>query len=278
MRLSDKNISVAGRIFSQQSDSKCTKGESHNMNTHTLASESNTRQTTRYRLLWPVLVLTFIGPLHALAQNTCPPVSWWAANGNANDAIGSNHGTLMNGAIATAPGAPIPGGGTAFAFDGLNDLVLVPNSPSLNPGTASFTVQAWIKTSFIGGTANDMIVSKMSGGSDIQYVLAYQASTNGRPFFAVGDGSNTFAAVSPQSIANGAWHLLVGVRDGLKLYLYVDGQLKATASTPTLLNLFSTNNVVIGGRMNPINDPYFKGSIDEVKFYRRALCICETQP
>ena len=60
-------------------------------------------------LLWGTLTFFFSFALinHAVAQ-TCiqPPaglVSWWAGDGNANDIVGGNDGTLVNGATF-APG------------------------------------------------------------------------------------------------------------------------------------------------------------------------------
>ena len=70
-----------------------------------------------------------------------PPgvISWWRGEGNANDAIGSNHGALMNGA-SFAPGLV----GTAFQFDGINDVVSIPDAPSLRLNLLSpRTIEAW---------------------------------------------------------------------------------------------------------------------------------------
>ena len=60
---------------------------------------------------------------------TPPPanvVSWWDAEDDANDIIGTNHGTLRNEATF-APGKV----GQAFSFDGVNDYVEVPDDSSL---------------------------------------------------------------------------------------------------------------------------------------------------
>lgn len=66
-------------------------------------------------------------------------VGWWRGEGNANDAIGGNHGTLMNGA-SFAPGLV----GTAFQFDGINDVVSIPDAPSLQLNLLSpRTIEAW---------------------------------------------------------------------------------------------------------------------------------------
>src|ERR1051325_8256289 len=76
-------------------------------------------------------------------ENCVPPspvlVAWAPGDGNANDIIGPNQGTLQNGA-SFASGFV----GRAFSFDGVDDFVEGPNSPSLMiPG--AFTVEFWFK-------------------------------------------------------------------------------------------------------------------------------------
>lgn len=81
--------------------------------------------------------------IHVTWGGKCTPlpsgiVSWWSGNGTANDIVGSNHGTMTNGASFVQGKV-----GQAFLLDGINDYIRIPNSPSLNP-TGSFTVDAWI--------------------------------------------------------------------------------------------------------------------------------------
>ena len=52
-------------------------------------------------------------------------ISWWRAENTALDCIGSNHGTLTNGAAFGCGEV-----GRGFSFDGTGGLVLVPDSPS----------------------------------------------------------------------------------------------------------------------------------------------------
>ena len=201
-------------------------------------------------------------------QSSAVPVSLWSAEGNANDVVDGNNGILKNGA-SFAPGKV----GQAFSLDGVNDYVLVPNSANLNFGTGDFSIEAWVKTSFRGGSANDFILARISVGTDIQYAFIYKASLagDGSAFFAIGS-----TAVEPGiSIADGNWHLLDGVRQGTLLSFYIDGLLVGTANTPTLLNIVSTNNLTIGGRESAGNDPYFTGLIDEAAVYNYALSAAE---
>ena len=67
-------------------------------------------------------------------------VSMWSAEGNANDSVGAQHGTLQNG---TAFGAGKVA--QAFTFDGTDDAVRVPASAALNVGAGSgLSVEFWM--------------------------------------------------------------------------------------------------------------------------------------
>ena len=78
------------------------------------------------------------------AQSSCVPspggiVAWWPGDGNANDIVGGNDGTLTGG-VTFGTGVV----GDAFSFDGGGGFVEIPDSPSLNL-TASLSAEAWVK-------------------------------------------------------------------------------------------------------------------------------------
>ncbi len=76
--------------------------------------------------------------LNVFAPAGAPPgmLAWWRADNNAFDSIGTNHGTLINGATF-APGKV----GSAFSLNGVNAFVAISNSAWLNP-TGAFSVEA----------------------------------------------------------------------------------------------------------------------------------------
>ena len=79
--------------------------------------------------------------INPAAASTIPQanlISRWQADGNANDSVGSNNGTLQ-GAVTYAAGVA----GQAFSFNGSDGSVVVPDSPSLD-FTSQFTLSAWI--------------------------------------------------------------------------------------------------------------------------------------
>src|SRR5262245_34186181 len=90
------------------------------------------------------LIAAVILPLPAAAQPAATTsgcmlapsgiTAWWPGEGNANDLVGSNNGTLQGATFG--PGEV----GQAFSFDGEDDFVSFPDSPSLNVGTADFSM------------------------------------------------------------------------------------------------------------------------------------------
>src|ERR1041385_3718644 len=89
--------------------------------------------------------VVFVLSFRVCAADCAPPpaglVSWWPAEGNANDMVGTNPGTLLSG-ITFGAGKV----GSAFNFDGADDYVSVPNAPSLNFGPGQdFSFEAWIQ-------------------------------------------------------------------------------------------------------------------------------------
>ena len=69
-------------------------------------------------------------------------VSLWKGDGNGNDFLGRNNGTLQTG-VTFAPGVTGATGDQAFSFNGSNGLIDVGHDPSLNI-SGSLTVSAWV--------------------------------------------------------------------------------------------------------------------------------------
>jgi hypothetical protein len=88
-------------------------------------------------LIQRIATIFFTGVLTAgvIASNCLPPpeglISWWPADGDATDLVGANDGTLVGGAGFAAGHVD-----DAFLFDGVDDLVSVPDSPTLAFGTS----------------------------------------------------------------------------------------------------------------------------------------------
>jgi hypothetical protein len=219
---------------------------------------------------WLFAVLCFLGS--SASAQTCvqPPaglVSWWPGDGNAQDIIGPNDGTLQGG-TAFAPGIVEE----AFSFDGTNDYVSVADNPALDP-TSAITVEVWINPSSHVGSF-DPIVKKAGEGLDQSHGYALEFLGNDVVFWVYLSGGAAWQASTSAFVPFGTWTHVAGVYDGSAIRLYVNG---ALAGSPTFVagSIVRSKNPLNIGR-DPANpDRLYHGLIDEVSLYNRALTADE---
>ena len=188
-------------------------------------------------------------------------VSWWRFNGNANDEIGGNHGTLGGGVDCSAEGKY----GRACSFDGINDYVNAGGNTNLRI-TGDLSLEAWVKTSDDEG---DIILKWTALGDQRSYAMFL---SGGRIYgYASDNGANIASIFSSSAINDGNWHHAVFVHEnGIGLKMYLDG---AEATTPIshttgIYDSGTSSFLEIGG--GGIAGMY-NGVIDEARIYNKAL-------
>lgn len=192
-------------------------------------------------------------------------------NGNAQDkTVNGNDGTV-NGATLTTDRFGNANG--AYALNGTSDFIEVQDHATLRPNLMSIAV--WAKTSQLGGVilgksnddgSNEQYDISMSGYNGIHFAIKQNSSC------IAGNGWQVNSANTP--IEDNQWHFVVGSFDGSSMKIYVDGVLK---NTKTNLSQNSIDNCV-GGKLTIgklANSYFFKGSIDDLKIYNRALNAAE---
>jgi uncharacterized repeat protein (TIGR02543 family) len=202
--------------------------------------------------------------------STCLPfpaglVSFWPGAGNANDIFGTNDGILLNGATFTAGKV-----GGAFNLDGVDDYVSVPNAANLNP--SSITIEAWIKCP--SPVDYSRVVDKFDDATITGYGLGLH--TNGTMRCDFGRGGGIYGTVqNPIVVNDGAWHHVAAVLTDNVQILYVDGVAGPNGAVPAVA-LATSQPLLIG--LDPCcGGRYFRGGIDEVAIYNRALSASEIQ-
>ena len=68
-------------------------------------------------------------------------ISWWKGEGNPNDTVGSNNGTLVGGTTYTAGKV-----GQAFNLNGTNSGVTIPHNTNLDVNPGGFSAEFWMKS------------------------------------------------------------------------------------------------------------------------------------
>ena len=213
----------------------------------------------------------------ANAQTCVPPppgmVSWWTGDGNANDLIGGNHGTLRNGATFAAGVV-----GQAFSFDGVDDYVEVASSPTLQFGTADFTIDFWAKILDPFGNVQVLITTQAvitdpPGISVHSRAISPPVNT---VMFDIRDGVNSQTLTVPVP-TDLQFHHFAFTRSGTDIKGYVDGVDQTTVVNAVgVANMNSPSNLLFGrsGSSSPAAF-YFAGQLDELEIFNRALSAAE---
>ena len=225
---------------------------------------------------WEVLLRpAFVGKkMPAPIQPPAGMVSWWPGDGNADDIMDGNHGTLT-GDATFAQGMV----GQGFSLDGTGDFVLVPDSSNLNI-TGDVTVDLWAKRTVFGRIS--VLVDKganLVGTADQPdaYAMWFSQDDHLVAGFARADGSLVFL-IGPV-VTDSQFHHYAYVRSGSTHNLFVDGVV-ATADTFTgVPGDTSGLPLAIGAVRRDPNPPGFAsefgGIIDEVEIFNRALTASE---
>ena len=219
-------------------------------------------------------------------------VSLWSGEGDCSDSANGNFGTLCGNA-AFADGKV----GQAFSLDGVNSFVKIPQSPNLNL-TDQITISFWMKaaadnsmTTFQGLVASDFYVIEIdaqNGRWGVNFALhttGNQAMDSSGISSSVNFSHTSQANASSAPVTPGQWHHIAATYDSANMQLYVDGHPwgKPMHETGTIVPMLPNSFVAIGSEDGRTTCPgcvanrYFKGLIDDVAIFNRALSAEEIQ-
>jgi hypothetical protein len=154
----------------------------------------------------------------------------------------------------------------ALNLDG-NSWAEVHDNASLDFGTGSFTLEAWVKADFLfQGSSVNTILSL--GGDMTDANTSALVSTSSNFAFWVGGISRSTPNYVPKS-----WNHIVGVRSGSSIIFYFNGSQVSTGTNSSL----TTNSEVkqIGRDTNTIRQ--YNDQIAQPRIYNRALTAEEVQ-
>ncbi|NHV97745.1 MAG: hypothetical protein HA494_08205 [Thaumarchaeota archaeon] len=153
----------------------------------------------------------------------------------------------------------------ALSFDGVDDYV---NTPLSINGYAGLTYEAWVNAGDLnfGGTSWKMIIDD---GNNQTFLAVIK--TNYQITFAVNTSSRS-TLNSSLTLSQNQWYHIVGTYDGSYQKIYVNGVLNTSKAWSG--NIVSSTTVRVGWGLS---DRYWRGLIDEVRIYSRALSASEIQ-
>ena len=206
------------------------------------------------------------------ANNESGLVAYYKCNDGSGtiltNATGGSNGMLQN--STTWVPSPVQFSANALQFDGVDDVVNIPDNNTLDI-TSAITLEAWVYATKNSGIQN--VISKSSSSVNNGYIFPRTDNgwTNVVMYLHIGGGWRTLSAPYPSL---NAWHHLAATYDGVTMRLYIDGVQAATmAQTGTI----TTNaNVLALGNQTGFGE-YFGGKADEFRIWNVARTQTQIQ-
>jgi RHS repeat-associated protein len=198
-------------------------------------------------------------------------MAWWPGNGDARDAVSGQVGRLLNGASFVEGKVSM-----GFQFDGANDTVRMPAAANLDvakSGDGSMTVEFWMKPETYQNNAR-LLANWKNAAAHAYGVHIYRLNSQVRVNFVDTAGASHEIFTHADVVPVNQW-THVGVTydkpTGIAR-IYINGFQQTSAAlgvfTPqTAYDLYFGSDLHSGGNTNP----FYKGQLDEVSLYRRAL-------
>ncbi len=165
-------------------------------------------------------------------------------------------------------------------FEGKDSTVAIPKSSKLDVGK-QVTIVFWMKAdpdnqleNYQGLVTSDFYHIEVSDG--INFVIS---TAQGRPFTETKFANGGHGPM----ISSGEWHHVAGTYDGTKMQLYIDGEPEGNPMMHkgAISKMGPESFVAIGSEDGRLSDSslvgkrYFRGNIDDVGIFNRALSASE---
>jgi hypothetical protein len=212
------------------------------------------------RLIAVLLILVFAAPV--LAQGEKGLVGYWSFDEGqgqiVRDASGMNHHGRIKGGTKWVEGHH----GGALWFNGTDAMVELANPEGLNLA-GDTTFMAWVQTSSDDG--RDRLIFGDTAGLAVDRNLSIELD---RGALLIGHGNDSqYESFSASHKFDGTWQHLAIIFEQPRYYLYLNGRLHEVGELATPILQTRGGGRSIGGWWAG----NFKGALDEVRLYNRAL-------
>lgn len=186
---------------------------------------------------------------------------YWPFDDDGRDFFGFTNGLLKNGVSVVNDTER----GTVLTFDGVDDYLSIPLDISETAATISF----WFKTSDDNRGIFSAVRNETGGDGSDRHIYLSNGNIKNRLW------NNEVIQSNERQYVNDQWHHVVYTYgptiDGQKIY--VDGE-EIASGTKVSSDFYWQQYVLLGRSSDSVND-YFKGSLDDLRVYRRALTAIE---
>ncbi len=215
---------------------------------------------TRLKLIAFAALLVIAGYANAQVNLTDSLIAYLPLNGNGNDVSGNgNNATVsVNGVYPTRD--RLSNENSAMLFNGaIENGMLDFGTPLLN-GRSEFSMSFWFNPASL---TNGM---SLVGQDNILETGFYTGATRVIVFHPTSGGVNVNLS---QGV--GVWQHLAVTTSATQMRIYLNGILVDTRNGNYTLASNTTNTRIGGNVVNVNNNSWFRGSIDEVRFYNRVI-------
>jgi gliding motility-associated-like protein len=215
-------------------------------------------------------------------------------NGNALDASPNGNNAIVSGATLSTDATG--NANSAYQFDGIDDFLEIANASSLQiTDSISLCAQVYVDGFYNGLCQSNVIITK--GDNDFgnghyslrfgdapfdndcnlfdstkQNFYGHLKNLGAFPF-----GSGAGQAGAPSYINKAQWYCVAYTWDGDTVRMYVDGVQRWKFQYANQSNGTNNDKIFIGKRNNGTYPFYFKGKLDNIRIYNRALKPIEVQ-
>jgi hypothetical protein len=227
------------------------------------------------KLLFTALLFVFTSNVSSQVPNYLPTnglVGYWPFNGNANDESGNGNNGTVNGATLTTDRFGMTD--KAYSFDGLDDIILINNIANVN---SNWSINFWYNSTNSSTFEMQNIIgigqspASFGGGG---FSINGGISPGQCPIFNSNPNTMVLTDASQEcgqllfsnSYVNNNWYNVSIVCTNGNYLIFING----ISNVNGVLSNLIPSQLYFGNRAN-INWQYFKGEIDDVGIWNRAL-------
>lgn len=197
---------------------------------------------------------------------------------SAAEFVNWNNGTLVNGPVHV-PGQVSNG----LRFDGANDYVQSPDQTWLKPGTGDFSIDTWIKVTPPAPSARTIVDKRSGSGTTLRgyNFFVSQGRLGIQLADAIGTGyTNYLSPLLNPPLTNSSWHhvaVTVSRASPTGITFYHNGAAIGTGNPTNRPGSLTNNSPLRIGTQTagPPFSAWFRGSLDELEIFNRALTTSE---
>lgn len=209
-------------------------------------------------------VVTYIPAPTVNLIDTSNLISYYNFDSNSNDLTSSNNDGLESSIVYS--GGKI---NNSANFNGVDSVITVADSPSLQRPVDAITMSAWMKVNSYTYENYPLIMDRMNTYTSDGYRF-YLSGNSGKVRFTIGTLNGRIELESVSTVTLGAWQNWTATYDGSVMKIYLNGVLDASLMTTGQI-IYSSNTTLGMGARTTGTTQYLDGALDEVSLWSSAL-------